>query len=428
MKSSYVLEKKEKNDVVFKMEIGAEKFEEGVKKAYQNTKHKYAADGFRKGKVPKKILEMKYGEGIFYDDAINIIFPEEYAAAIEELNLDPVDRPSLDLDQIGKNQNLILKVTVTVKPEVTLGDYKGIEAKKVEYNVTDEDIDKEIKFMQERNSRLIQVDREVKDGDSVTIDYEGFVGEEQFEGGTAENQVLVIGSNSYVPGYEEQLIGHKAGDDVEVKVTFPEEYHENLAGKDAVFKVKINEVQEKEMPELDDEFAKDVSEFDTLEELRKDIEEKQEKSKKQKTETEQKTLVLDKVLENTEVEIPNVMIEDQVDEMFKEFEFQLQYQGLNLDQYLTYINKEKSDLREDMKKDAEKKVKSRLTLEAISEKENVEVSDEDVESEIKKFAEEYKTEVEEFKKSLKAENYDYIKKDLKITKTMEFLVNSAKLS
>ncbi|MCG8485481.1 MAG: trigger factor, partial [Clostridia bacterium] len=245
MKSSYAFEKKEKNDVEFKMEIGAEKFEEAVKKAYQKTKHKYTADGFRKGKVPKKILEMKYGEGIFYDDAINILFPEEYTAAIDELGLDPVDRPSIDLEQIGKNENLILKVTVTVKPEITLGDYKGIEAKKVEYNVTDEDVDQEIQSMQERNSRLIQVDREVKDGDSVTIDYEGYVGDEQFEGGTAENQVLVIGSGSYVPGFEEQLIGHKAGDHVEVKVTFPEEYHENLAGKDAVFKVTIKEVQEK---------------------------------------------------------------------------------------------------------------------------------------------------------------------------------------
>ncbi len=428
MKSSYAFEKKEKNDVEFKMEIGAEKFEEAVKKAYQKTKHKYTADGFRKGKVPKKILEMKYGEGIFYDDAINILFPEEYTAAIEELELDPVDRPSIDLEQIGKNENLILKVTVTVKPEITLGDYKGIEAKKVEYNVTDEDVDQEIQSMQERNSRLIQVDREVKDGDSVTIDYEGYVGDEQFEGGTAENQVLVIGSGSFVPGFEEQLIGHKAGDDVEVKVTFPEEYHENLAGKDAVFKVTIKEVQEKEMPELDDEFAKDVSEFDTLEELKNDLKEKQEKTKKQKAETEQKTLVLDKVLETTEVDVPDVMIEDQVDEMIREFEFQLQYQGLNLDSYLKYLNKEKSDLREDMKKDAEKKVKSRLALEAVSKQENIEVSDEDVETEIKRFADEYKTEVEEFKKSLKAENYDYIKKDLKITKTMEFLVNNAKLS
>ena len=428
MKSSYAFEKKEKNDVEFKMEIGAEKFEEAVKKAYQKTKHKYTADGFRKGKVPKKILEMKYGEGIFYDDAINILFPEEYTAAIDELGLDPVDRPSIDLEQIGKNENLILKVTVTVKPEITLGDYKGIEAKKVEYNVTDEDVDQEIQSMQERNSRLIQVDREVKDGDSVTIDYEGYVGDEQFEGGTAENQVLVIGSGSYVPGFEEQLIGHKAGDHVEVKVTFPEEYHENLAGKDAVFKVTIKEVQEKEMPELDDEFAKDVSEFDTLEELKNDLKEKQEKTKKQKAETEQKTLVLDKVLETTEVDVPDVMIEDQVDEMIREFEFQLQYQGLNLDSYLKYLNKEKSDLREDMKKDAEKKVKSRLALEAVSKQENIEVSDEDVETEIKRFADEYKTEVEEFKKSLKVENYDYIKKDLKITKTMEFLVNNAKLS
>lgn len=428
MKSSYVFEKKEKNNVEFKMEIGAEKFEEYVKEAYQKTKHKYTADGFRKGKVPKKILEVKYGEGVFYDEAINIMFPKEYLEAIEELKIEPVSQPGIDIEQIGKGQNLVIKVMVTVKPEVTLGDYKGIEVKKVEYNVTDEDIDKEIKSMQERNSRLILAEREIKDGDSINLDYKGFVGDEQFEGGTAENQLLVVGSNTFIPGFEEQLIGLKAGDEADVKVTFPEEYHEELAGKDAVFKVKINVVQEKQMPELDDEFAKDVSEFDTLEELKKDIAGKQEETKKQKAEAEEKSSVIEKVVENIEVDIPEVMIEDQVTEMIREFEFQLQYQGLNLETYLQYMNKELSAFKEEMKEDAEKKVKTKLMLEAVADQEKIEVSDEDIEEYIQKYAKEFGTEIEEFKSSLKDENFDYIKRELIIAKTIDFLVNNANLS
>ncbi len=428
MKSSYEFVKKEKNEVTFKMEIGADNFEEAVQKAYERNKKKYIVDGFRKGKAPRKIIEMKYGEGVFYDDAINNLFPSEYTNAIEELKLEPVDRPAIDIEEIGKGKNLIISVMVTVKPEVVVKDYKGIEAKKVEYNVTDEDVDKEISFMQERNARLINVEREVQEGDSVTIDYKGYIGEEQFEGGTAENQILVIGSGSYIPGFEEQLIGHKAGEEVEVNVTFPEDYNPNLAGKEAVFKVHINQVQEKEMPELDDEFAKDVSEFDTLEELKKDIYEKQLKTAKDKAENEQKKAVLEKLIEQTETDIPEVMIEDQIDDMIKEFDFQLKYQGLDIENYLKYINKDMNGLKEDMRKDAELKVKTRLAVEAVSDLEDIQVSDEDMEDEIKKFADEYKTDVESFKKSLKPENYDYIKKDLKYTKTIEFLLDNAKLS
>lgn len=428
MKSNFNLVKKEKNDVVFKMEIGADTFEKAVQDAYNKNKGKYVVDGFRKGKAPRKIIEMKYGEDIFYDEAINQVFPETYMNAVEELELDPVDRPTIDIEEIGKEKNLVINVTVTVKPEVKVGNYKGIEAEKVEYNVTDEDIEKELKFVQERNARLINVDREAKEGDSVTIDYKGFVGEEQFEGGTADNQVLVLGSGSYIPGFEEQLIGHKAGEEVDVNVSFPEDYHPNLAGKEAVFKVNIKEVQEKEVPELDDEFAKDVSEFDTLEEYKKDILEKQEKTAKQKAETEQKTLVIDKLLEITEVDVPEVMVEDQVEDMIKEFDFQLKYQGLNIESYLKYLNKDMNQLKADMKEDALKKVKTKLAIEAVANAEDIEVTDEDVEAEIKKFAEEYKTDVETFKKSLQAENYDYIKKDLRYTKTIDFLVNNAKLS
>ncbi len=428
MKSSYKLVKKEKNEVTFRMEIGADTFEEAVKKAYEQNRKKYIVDGFRKGKAPRKIIEMKYGEGIFYDDAINNLFPTEYANAIEEIELEPVDRPAIDIEEIGKDKNLVISVTVTVKPEVIVKDYKGIEAKKIEYNVTDEDIEKEIKSMLERNARLINVEREAKEGDTVNIDYEGHIGEEQFEGGTAENQVLVIGTGNYIPGFEEQLVGHNAGEEVEVKVTFPEDYNPNLSGKEAVFKVKINQIQEKEIPELDDEFAKDVSEFDTLEELKKDIHEKQLKAAKEKAKTEQKKAVLEKLIEQTDTDIPEIMIEDQIDDMIKEFDFQLKYQGLDIENYLKYINKDMTGLREDMRKDAEVKVKTRLAVETVSNLENIQVSEEDMEEEIKKFAEEYKTDVETFKKSLKPENFDYIKKDLNYTKTIDFLLNNAKLS
>ncbi len=428
MKSSFELVKREKNEVTFKMAIAAENFEDAINKAYDKNKNKYVVDGFRKGKAPKKIIEMKYGEGVFYDDAINIVFPSEYTEAVNELDLEPVDRPTIDVDEIGKEKNLSITVMVTVKPEVEVKNYKGIEAKKVEYNVTDEDVEKELKSIQERNARLINVDREAKEGDSVGIDYKGFIGEEQFEGGTAENQILVLGTGSYIPGFEEQLVGHKAGEEIDVQISFPEDYHENLAGKEAVFKVKINEVQEKEMPELDDEFAKDVSEFDTLEEFKKDTYEKQLKTAKDKAENEQKKVVLEKLIELTEVDIPQVMIEDQIDDMIKEFDFQLKYQGLDIENYLQYINKDMSGLREDMKEDALKKVKTRLAVETVASLEDIQASDEDMEQEIKKFADEYKTDVESFKSSLKPENYDYIHKELKYSKTIDFLVNNANLS
>ena len=428
MKASYVFDKKEKNDVTFKMNIPADKFEEAVKSAYQKNRGKYVVDGFRKGKAPRQIMEMKYGESLFYDDAINIIFPAEYKQAIEELNLDPVDRPTIDIEQIGKKTDLVIIVTVTVKPEVILGEYKGIEAKEIEYNVTDAEIDQEIFGMQERSARIIDVDRAIQIGDLVRIDYEGFVGDEQFEGGTAKDQSLTIGSGTYIPGFEEQLIGFKAGDEVDVKVTFPEDYHDNLASKEALFKAKINQVQEKQLAEPDDEFAKDVSEFDTMEELKKDIVERQQKRKKDKAETDQKAQIIEKVLENVQIEIPEIMVEDQLEDMVRDFDFQLQYQGLNLETYLKYISKTEDDLKKDMRTGALKKVKTTLTLEKIAEIEKVEISDEDVEEELVKISEEYNQSVEDFKKKLQPQNYERIKQDLKITRTIKLLVDNAKIA
>ncbi|QEK12923.1 trigger factor [Crassaminicella thermophila] len=421
--------KKENNEVTLKIQVSAEDFEKGIQKAYNKMKGRFNIPGFRKGKAPRKIVELHYGREVFYEEAINEVFPKAYESAIDEHNLEPVDRPSLDFDEIVKGQDVVFTVTVTVKPEVTLGDYKGIEVEKKEYNVTNEDVEKEIEGLRERNARLIAVERPIKTGDTVIIDYAGFVGEEQFEGGTAEKQTLVIGSGTFIPGFEEQLVGANAGDEVEVKVTFPEEYHaENLAGKDAVFKVTVHEVKEKELPELDDEFAKDVSEHDTLEALKEDIKNKQEEAAKKRAERELKDDVVKKVTENVEVDIPEIMIEHQIDDMLNEFSYQLQFQGLNLDTYLQYTGTKMEDMREQMKEDAYNRVKTQLTLEAIGKAENIEVADEDIDKEIENYAKQYNMDVEKFKKTLRPHDLENIKEGIKVRKTVDFLVENAKIA
>jgi trigger factor len=421
--------KKENNEVTLRIEVGVETFEKGIEKAYKKMRGRFNIPGFRKGKAPRKIIEVQYGEGVFYEEAINEIFPEAYEGAISEQNIDPVDRPSIDIEEIGKGKNLVFTAKVTVKPEVNLGEYKGIEVEKKEYNVEEEDVEKEIEQLRDRNSRLVAVERPVADGDSVILDYAGFVGENQFEGGTAEKQTLVIGSGQFIPGFEEQLIGAKAGDDVEVKVTFPEPYHsEDLAGKEAIFKVKIHEVKEKELPELDDEFAKDVSEKDTLDELKADIKEKQEEAAKNKAERELKDEVLKKVVENATIEIPEVMAEHEIDTMLNEFNYQLQFQGLNLDTYLEYTNTKVEDMREQMKEDAYNRVKNQLVLEAIGKAESIEVSDEETDADMEKYATQYNMELEKFKKTLRPEDLNQIKEGIKSRKTVDFLVAEAKIS
>lgn len=421
--------KKENNEVTLKIEVNAETFEKAIQKAYNKMKNKFVIPGFRKGKAPRKLIELHYGEGVFYEEAINEVWPKAYEHAINEHDLEPVDRPSLDIDEINKGENLVFTATVTVKPEVTLGDYKGIEVEKKEYNVKEEDVEKEIEQLRERNGRLIAVERPVKDGDTVILDYAGFVGEEQFEGGTAEKQTLVIGSGRFIPGFEEQLIGAKIGEEMEVKVTFPEEYHsEELAGKDAVFKVTIHEIKEKELPELDDEFAKDVSEHDTLEALKEDIKNKLEETAKNRAEQELKDAVVEKVVANTEIDIPEIMVEHQIDDMLNEFNYQLQYQGLNLETYLQYTNTKMEDMREQMRNDAYNRVKTQLTLEAIKNVEDVEVADEEVNAEVEKYAKQYNTDAEKFKKSLRPQDYENIKEGIKIRKVVDFLVENAKIA
>jgi len=426
---STTVEKKENNKVTLKFQVEYNEFDKAVQKAYLQNRSKFNISGFRKGKAPRKIIESRYGEGVFYEDAINIVLPEAYSDAIDENNIEPVDRPDIDISELEKGKPVIFTAEVTVKPEVELGEYKGIEVEKNEYNVTDEDVENELKTMQDRNARLVAVeDREVKEGDTVVIDYSGSVDGEKFEGGTAENQTLEIGSGQFIPGFEEQLVGKNTGEDVEVNVEFPEDYQaEELKSKKAKFDVKIHEIKEKELPELDDEFAKDVSEFDTLDELKEDIKAKLEKEAKDKEEAELQNSVIEKVMENSKVDIPEVMIDSQTDEEIKNLDYKLRYQGLDLEKYLELTNSKIEDLKEQLKPNAEKLVESDLVLEAIGKKENIEASDEDVDKELEKYSEQYKQDVDKFKKNLRDEDLESIKMGIIKTKTIEFLVDNAKL-
>jgi trigger factor len=417
---------KEKNQAKFTMEFTADEFEKAVVEAYQATKGKYAIDGFRKGKAPRKLIETHYGEDIFFEDAINTLFSKSYPEALDTLKLDVVDRPSADFDKVEKGQGFTVTITVTVAPEFSVKDYKGVKVAKVEHNITDEDINTELESLQKRNSRLVLVDRPAQNGDTVLIDYSGFVGDVQFEGGTAERQPLSLGSGTFIPGFEEQLIGANAGDEKEVKVTFPEEYHSaDLAGKEAIFKCKVHEIKEMEKPELNDEFAKDVSEFDTLEELKKDSREKLEKSAVSKVEYETKNAVLEQVYNANEIDIPDVMVEDQIDEMMQEFDQQLRYQGLDLQKYFEYLQKEPKEFREDLRADAHKKVKTRLIVEAVAEAEKLEATDDEVEAELQAMADQYKMELEKLKVAMKAENYIMVAKDIKMRKAVDFMFENA---
>ena len=378
------LVKKEGNKVTLKITVDNNKFEEAVNKAYNKTKGKYNIPGFRKGKAPKVVIETQYGKGVFYNDAIDMLFPEVYPEAIKELNIDPIDRPDLDIEEISKDNGLVMVVNVEVKPEFELGAYKGIEISKVDNTVSEEDVEARLNEMVNRNARLTSVeDKALENGDTAVIDFEGFENGVAFEGGKGENYNLVIGSNTFIPGFEDQLVGKKAGEEVEVNVTFPETYHaENLAGKPVVFNVKVNDVKVKEVPALDDEFAKDTTEFETLAELRADVKAKLEEQAKNAADAEMRNALVEKVSANTEVEVPEAMVQHQIDNMLMELNYQLQYQGLNLEQLLQMTGRGLDELREERRADAERLVKSSLVLEAIAEKENVEANDADVRAEV----------------------------------------------
>ena len=420
--------KKEGINVSFKITVENDKFKEAVNKAYNKTKGKYNIPGFRKGKAPKVVIETQYGKGIFYNDAIDMLFKEVYPQAIKELNLDVIDRPSLDIEQISEENGLVMLVDVQVKPEFEVGTYKGVEVKKEEVKVSEDEVELELKEMATRGARLVSADKALESGDTAVIDYEGFDNGVAFEGGKGENYSLLIGSNTFIPGFEDQLIGKKAGEEVEVNVTFPEKYHApNLAGKPVVFNVKVNDVKVKEIAEINDEFAKDVSEFETLKELKDSIRTKLEEQAKKSVEDKMKNDIIFKICDNTEVEIPSAMVEHQLDNLIMQFNYQLQYQGLNLKQLLDMSGKTIDDLKDERREDAKKGVKMTLVLEKIAEVENVQISDEEFDAEISKMASMYNIESDKLKNTLREEEIEGIKEELKIRKVVDLLVENAKL-
>ena len=419
---------KNANEVKLEITVEAEKFEEAIKKVYFKSAKYFNIPGFRKGKAPMQIVEKYYGKEIFYEDAFNEVAGEALEEAVKENKLEVVSRPDIDVTQIEKGKDLIFTAIMQTKPEAELGKYKGIEIKKIEYNVSDEDIEHELGHMQEHNSRLISIeDRPVESGDIATIDFEGFVDGVAFEGGKAENHDLEIGSNTFIPGFEDQIIGMKIDEEKDINVKFPEEYFsKELAGKDATFKVKVHEIKKKELPELDDEFAKDVSEFDTLKELKADIKAKKEKQNEERAKYETQDAVIKAVCEKMKVEIPSGMIEMEIDNMLKDIENRLSYQGLKLEQYLQMMGKTEEDMRKEYEPQAIEGIKSRLALEAVIKAEKIEATDKEIEEKMKEMAKNYgKENDEEFMKNENVKNY--IKQGIESEKAMDFLVENAKI-
>ncbi len=422
--------KKEKNLVTIEFTVTPEEFESAVNKAYLKAKNNINVQGFRKGKVPRHIIEKKYGKSIFYDDALDLAVQEEYPKAVKELNLDVINSPKVDIVKFEVGEEIVLTADVEVMPEVELPEYKGIEVEKTEINVSDEDVEKELKAIQEKNARIVEVnDRAVQKGDFLTIDYAGFVGEEQFEGGTAENQSLEIGSNTFIPGFEEQLIGKSKGEEVKVNVTFPEEYHsEELKGKDAVFNVTIHEIKSKELPAIDDEFAKDVSEFDTLEELKADTRNSLEQKAADSSKVANDNNVITKIVNEAKVDVPEVLIQREIDYLARNYEQQFRQQGFTGHEYDDLINNFVNQYKEGARSQAEFNVKAELVLEAVIKKENITVSEEELTKEVEEVAASYNVEedrLEAFKESLLQSNKSYIEETLQKRKVINMLVENA---
>ena len=415
------------NEVKLEITVEAEKFENAMKKVYfQNAKY-INIPGFRKGKAPMNIVEKYYGAQIFYEDAFNDVATQAYDEALEEKKIDVVSRPTVDIIQMEKGKDVIFSAIVQVKPEVKLGKYKGIDIKKIEYPVKDEDIEKELKKMQEKNARLITIeDRALENGDIATIDFEGFTDGVPFEGGKAEGHELEIGSGAFIPGFEEQLVNMKIDEEKEIKVTFPKEYFsKDLAGKEATFKVKLHEIKKKELPKLDDEFAKDVSEFDTLEELKADIKNKMEKDNEQKAKYETEESAIKAVCDNVKIDIPSGMVDMEVDHMIQDISQRLSYQGLKLDQYLKMIGKTEVEVRKEYEPQAIEAIKSRLTLEAIRKAEKIEASEEEIKEKLEEMAKNYGKKVEEIQDNEDLKNY--IKEGIESEKAIDFIVKNAKI-
>ncbi|MBQ7245924.1 MAG: trigger factor, partial [Firmicutes bacterium] len=430
MKTTFI--SKENNVAKFTIEYTAEEFEAAVIKVYQKNKDKFNIDGFRKGKAPRSIIEKHYGEGVFFEDAINELLGTGYPDAIKELDLEVIDYPKVDTGEVKKGEPLKVDITVDVYPRVEVKDYKNLTVEQVTPEVDEEQVTRRLEMEQKKVARSVPVDREAKNGDTITLDYAGFVGEEQFEGGTAENQKLTLGSGQFIPGFEDQLIGAKAGEEVDVKVTFPEEYHaENLAGKDAVFHCKVNEVREEQLPELDDEFAKDVSDFDTLEEMKNDIKAKLLETSEVRSLNEAKDNLVEQIYENNKFDPPQSMVQDELSRALSERDQQLRYQGITLQQFLQFTGVKLEDMMNEMKPEIEQRVASRILLRSIAEQEKLEVTDEDLDKELTRMAELYsspekKYDAEEMKNLLGTE-LESFKKDIIITKTIDYLYDNAKV-
>ena len=426
---SVQVEKLEKNMDKLTVEVSAEDFKAAIKKAYNKTKNRFAIPGFRKGKASQAVIEKMYGEAVFYEDAADEAINSTYAEAMKESGLDIVSRPEITVEQIGKDQAFIYSALVAVKPEVTLGEYKGVEVEKADAAVTAEDVEAELKRVQEQNARLLTVeDRPVADGDQTVIDFEGFVDSKGFEGGKAEDYPLTIGSHSFIDTFEEQLIGKNIGEECEVNVTFPTEYHAaELAGKPAMFKVTVKEIKVKELPALDDEFASEVSEFDTLDEYKQDIEKKLQERKEKAAASQNEDRVVAKVVENASMEIPEKMIDAQVDNMLRETAQRMQSQGLSMDLYMKYTGMTADQMKDQMRPEAVKRIQTRLVLEAVVKAENIETSEEKLDEEIAKMAEAYKMEADKLKSYMTDSDKDQMKQDLAVQAAVDLLVSEAKL-
>lgn len=425
---SVQVEKLEKNMAKLTIEVSAEELEGALQAAYLKNKNKISVPGFRKGKVPRQMVEKMYGPEIFYEDAANALIPEAYEKALDECGEDIVSSPAIDVTQIEKGKPFIFTAEVALKPEVKLGKYKGVKVEKIDAAVTDEEVDAEINKERENNARNIEVtDRPVKDGDMTVLDFEGFVDGVAFDGGKGENYPLTIGSGAFIPGFEEQLVGAEIGKEVEVNVTFPEDYQaEELKGKAAVFKCTIKEIKEKELPELDDEFASEVSEFDTLEEYKADVKAKLTEKKEKEAKDAKEAAVIEAIVKDSDMEIPDAMLETQQKQMVDEFAQRIQMQGLSIDQYFQFTGTTYDKMIEQVKPQAEKRIKSRLVLEAIVKAENIEASEEDYEEEIKVMAEAYQMEADKVKEMLPEKSIAQIKEDIAVRKAAEFAVKNAK--
>lgn len=427
---SVQVEKLEKNMAKLTVEVSAEDFKAAIKKAFNKNKNRFAIPGFRKGKAPQAMIEKMYGEGVFYEDAADEAINASYAEAMKESGLDIVSRPEVTIEKIGKDEPFVYSALVAVKPEVTLGQYKGVEVEKADASVSAEDVEAELKKVQEQNARLLTVeDRGVEDGDQTVIDFEGFVDGKGFEGGKAEDYPLTIGSHSFIDTFEEQLIGKKIGEECEVNVTFPTEYHAaDLAGKPATFKVTVKEIKVKELPELNDEFASEVSEFDTLDEYKKDVEKKLAEKKEIEANSKNEDAVVAKVVENATMEIPDKMIDAQAENMVQDMARRMQSQGLSLDMYLKYTGMTVEQMKEQARPDAEKRIRTRLVLEAVAKAENIQIFDEKVDEEVAKMAEAYKMEVEKLKSYMSESDVKQMKEDLAVQQAVDLLVAEAKLA